>query len=78
LVDWRFANEVLAVSLADLFCNVGATIMGKGDKRTTKGKIYKGSYGNKRPHSVKTFVAAPVAAVKKPAVLATAAKKKSA
>jgi 30S ribosomal protein S31 len=52
--------------------------MGKGDKRTTKGKIYKGSYGNKRPHSVKTFVAAPVAVVKKPAVLATAAKKKSA
>jgi ribosomal small subunit protein bTHX len=24
--------------------------MGKGDKRTRKGKIYKGSYGNKRPH----------------------------
>ena len=24
--------------------------MGKGDKRTRKGKIYKGSYGKKRPH----------------------------
>ena len=24
--------------------------MGKGDKRTRKGKIYKGSYGNRRPH----------------------------
>ncbi len=23
--------------------------MGKGDKRTRKGKIYKGSYGKKRP-----------------------------
>jgi 30S ribosomal protein S31 len=24
--------------------------MGKGDKRTRRGKIYKGSYGKKRPH----------------------------
>ncbi|HEV7477744.1 MAG TPA: 30S ribosomal protein THX [Burkholderiales bacterium] len=27
--------------------------MGKGDKRTRKGKIYKGSYGKKRSHRVK-------------------------
>jgi 30S ribosomal protein S31 len=27
--------------------------MGKGDKRTRKGKIYKGSYGNKRPQRQK-------------------------
>ena len=27
--------------------------MGKGDKRTRKGKIYKGSYGKKRPQRVK-------------------------
>ena len=27
--------------------------MGKGDKRTRKGKIYKGSYGNRRPHRAK-------------------------
>jgi 30S ribosomal protein S31 len=27
--------------------------MGKGDKRTRRGKIYKGSYGKKRPHRVK-------------------------
>jgi 30S ribosomal protein S31 len=27
--------------------------MGKGDKRTRKGKIYKGSYGKKRPHRAK-------------------------
>ena len=24
--------------------------MGKGDKRTKRGKIYKGSYGKSRPH----------------------------
>lgn len=28
--------------------------MGKGDKRTRKGKIYKGSYGKTRPGRVKT------------------------
>ena len=28
--------------------------MGKGDKRTKRGKIYKGSYGNSRPQRVKT------------------------
>ena len=27
--------------------------MGKGDKRTRKGKIYKGSYGKTRPQRVK-------------------------
>jgi 30S ribosomal protein S31 len=27
--------------------------MGKGDKRSRRGKIYKGSYGNKRPHRTK-------------------------
>lgn len=27
--------------------------MGKGDKRTLRGKIYKGSYGNARPHKVR-------------------------
>jgi 30S ribosomal protein S31 len=27
--------------------------MGKGDKRTRKGKIYKGSYGKTRPGRVK-------------------------
>ena len=27
--------------------------MGKGDKRTRKGKIYRGSYGNRRPHRAK-------------------------
>ncbi len=27
--------------------------MGKGDKRTRRGKIYKGSYGKRRPHHEK-------------------------
>jgi 30S ribosomal protein S31 len=27
-----------------------ANIMGKGDKRTRKGKIFKSSYGKTRPH----------------------------
>ena len=37
--------------------------MGKGDKRSRRGKIYKGSYGNSRPHRLKktTRVAKPVA-----------------
>ncbi|MDH4191670.1 MAG: 30S ribosomal protein THX [Betaproteobacteria bacterium] len=26
--------------------------MGKGDKRTLRGKIYKGSYGKKRPQRI--------------------------
>lgn len=25
--------------------------MGKGDKKTARGKIWRGSYGNSRPHS---------------------------
>jgi 30S ribosomal protein S31 len=27
--------------------------MGKGDKRTRRGKIYRASYGKKRPHRAK-------------------------
>jgi ribosomal small subunit protein bTHX len=27
--------------------------MGKGDKRSRRGKIYRGSYGKKRPHRAK-------------------------
>ncbi|MDA1116919.1 MAG: 30S ribosomal protein THX [Proteobacteria bacterium] len=27
--------------------------MGRGDKRTRRGKIYKASYGKKRPHHAK-------------------------
>lgn len=38
--------------------------MGRGDKRTRKGKIFRGSFGNSRPHKVKK-AAAPKAAAKK-------------
>jgi 30S ribosomal protein S31 len=33
--------------------------MGKGDKRTRRGKIYKGSYGKKRPGRAKKSKKAP-------------------
>jgi 30S ribosomal protein S31 len=42
-------------------------IMGKGDKRTLRGKIFKGSYGKTRPHHPK----------QKPAAKAKPAGKKS-
>lgn len=32
--------------------------MGKGDKKTKKGKITNGSYGKLRPHAIKTDRAA--------------------
>jgi 30S ribosomal protein S31 len=38
--------------------------MGKGDKRSRKGKIYKGSYGNARPHKVRKTYVKPAAAKK--------------
>ena len=40
--------------------------MGRGDKRTAKGKRFKGSYGNSRPHSIVKKAAAPKAKVAKP------------
>ena len=33
--------------------------MGKGDKRTKRGKIFKGSYGKTRPHDPDKKAAAP-------------------
>jgi 30S ribosomal protein S31 len=33
--------------------------MGRGDKRTAKGKRFKGSYGNTRPQSIIKKAAAP-------------------
>ena len=35
--------------------------MGRGDKRTAKGKRFKGSYGNSRPQSILKKAAAPKA-----------------
>jgi 30S ribosomal protein S31 len=39
--------------------------MGRGDKRTAKGKRFKGSYGISRPHRIKTEVPAPKAVPEK-------------
>jgi 30S ribosomal protein S31 len=55
--------------------------MGKGDRKTRRGKTYRGSYGNTRVHVVKPAVAgAKSATVTKPATAkkAAAPKKKSA
>jgi len=41
--------------------------MGRGDKRTRKGKIFKGSYGKTRPRGPKTAVAAAKTPAKAPA-----------
>ena len=38
--------------------------MGKGDKKTRKGKIYAGSHGNTRPHSPKSRAAVKKTAAK--------------
>ena len=45
--------------------------MGKGDRRTRRGKIYRSSYGKARPHTdVVTGVVAAKSASAKPAVAA--------
>ena len=36
--------------------------MGRGDKRTAKGKRFKGSYGKSRPHKEESTVKADIAA----------------
>lgn len=50
--------------------------MGRGDRKTRKGKIAIRSYGNIRPHAVKA--AGVAAVVKKPAPARPAAAKKAA
>jgi len=54
--------------------------MGKGDRRTRRGKTYRGSYGISRLHSAKPAVAGAKETVTKPAtaVKKAAPKKKSA
>lgn len=59
--------------------------MGKGDKKTRKGKTYRGSHGNVRPHSPKaksavknTATRAPVRAPAKKAPAKKAAVRKAA
>lgn len=55
-------------------------IMGRGDKRTKKGKIFKGSFGNSRPARIKseTVVAVVKETSAKPAKKAAAPKKAAA
>jgi 30S ribosomal protein S31 len=50
--------------------------MGKGDKKTRKGKIYAGSHGNVRPHSPKSKAAVKTTASRpaRPAAKAPAKK----
>lgn len=50
--------------------------MGKGDKKTRKGKIYAASHGNSRPHSPKSKAAVkgPATKAAKPAVRTPAKK----
>lgn len=50
--------------------------MGKGDRKTRRGKTYRGSYGNTRAHSLQPAVAGAKATVTKPAVAKKAAPKK--
>ncbi|TAL73074.1 MAG: 30S ribosomal protein THX [Rhodanobacter sp.] len=53
--------------------------MGKGDRKTRRGKTYRGSYGNKRVHAVRpVVVGAKATAVKPVAAKKAAPKKKSA
>jgi 30S ribosomal protein S31 len=41
-----------AVTSGSTSISAGA-LMGKGDKRSKKGKIYRGSYGKRRPRKLK-------------------------
>lgn len=52
--------------------------MGKGDRKTRKGKIFAKSYGNARPHTETASSGATPAPVKKAAAPAKAAAKKAA
>jgi len=53
--------------------------MGKGDRRTRRGKIYRSSYGKARPHvDVVTGVAVAKPAAAKPAAAKKAAPRKKA
>ena len=51
--------------------------MGKGDRRTRRGKIYNGSYGNSRPHKAKSPAAGKAGASKSKPARKTASKKAS-
>ncbi|HTV84303.1 MAG TPA: 30S ribosomal protein THX [Dyella sp.] len=50
--------------------------MGKGDRKTRRGKTYRGSYGNTRAHTAQPAVVAAKQTVTKPAAVKKAAPKK--
>lgn len=50
--------------------------MGKGDRKTRRGKTYRGSYGNKRAHDLRPAVVGAKPTVVKPAAAKKAAPKK--
>lgn len=52
--------------------------MGRGDRKTRKGKIAIRSYGNVRPHAVNTSAGVKSATAAKPAVKKAAPAKKAA
>jgi 30S ribosomal protein S31 len=52
--------------------------MGKGDRKTRRGKTYRGSYGNARAHAVLPAVVGTKSTVTKPAAAKPAAAKKAA
>ncbi|TAL91720.1 MAG: 30S ribosomal protein THX [Rhodanobacter sp.] len=52
--------------------------MGKGDRKTRRGKINRSSYGNVRAHAAVPAVVGAKATVTKPAAKKAAPKKKSA
>jgi len=52
--------------------------MGKGDRKTRRGKTNRGSYGNSRAHAAQPAVVGAKPTVTKPAARKAAPKKKSA
>ena len=61
----RFRMAPLPVMLGGwIFTKLKEFVMGRGDKRSRKGKIFKGSYGNVRPHKVAVYIAPAATAVK--------------
>jgi 30S ribosomal protein S31 len=62
----RLPFRVIIAPLLQRSASIATTIlggsMGRGDKRTRKGKIFKGSYGKSRPHRAKKQASTPAAA----------------
>lgn len=52
--------------------------MGRGDRRTRKGKIWRGSFGKKRPHKARVVAAAAAEPVAEKAPAKKAPAKKAA